>query len=432
MSALRPESLLHRLPDARRYLVAFSGGCDSLVLLHLMRALRPRLSATLQAAHVNHGLHPDASRWAAHCRAVCNAWDIPLISHTLNLDPGSNLEARAREARYAALAADLDRETVLLTAHHADDQAETVLLRVLRGSGVSGLGGIRRQRGLGEGRLARPLLDWRRGELQHYAGIHCPHWLDDPANQDLMRDRNFLRHRIMPPLRERWTAVERGLVQLADDAAETDQLLAELARLDGLKGAASMPLERIQSLPEHRARNLLRHWIRDQGLPLPGRRRLVSGLQALCSAATDRAPELVWPGGRIRRHRHQLYLDRGGPPPAVPDVVKLAGAEERQLSCGRLRWQAGGFLAADVLDTGDVQLRFGALHTRLVPLGRPAKRLGRLLQEAGVPPWQRHAWPVLRTPEVVLAVPGICVCESPAVTDSPSGLMPLWEPDPGL
>lgn len=432
MPALCADSLLSRLPDARRYLVAFSGGADSLVLLHLMQALRPRLTAVLAAAHVNHGLHPQADHWQAHCAAICEAWDIPLVSHRLHLRPGPDLEARAREARYAALAAALDDDGVLLTAHHADDQAETVLLRLLRGSGTSGLAGIRRDRALAGGRLARPLLGWRRAELRAYAAAHALDWLEDPANEDLSQDRNFLRHRVLPTLRQRWPAVDRGLGRLADDAAETDFLLAELARLDGLIDADCLPLDRLRDLADHRARNLLRQWIRARGLLPPGRRRLAAGLHALCSAAADRAPELHWPGGRIRRYRQELYLDRGEPSPAVPDVVRLVGAEDRRFAWGRLFWQRGGALPAAALDGADVHLRFAALRTRVVPLGRPAKRLGRLLQEAGVPPWQRASWPLLCRGDLVLAVPGICVCEGVAASNAGPGLSPCWEPDPGL
>lgn len=432
MPALCPESLLPHLPPARRYLVAFSGGCDSLALLHLMRALRSQLPGALSAAHVNHGLHPLAGDWAAHCRAVCRDWNIPFICHELALETGANLEARAREARYRVLAYGLDPETVLLTAHHADDQAETVLLRMLRGSGTAGLAGIRRQRPLAGARLARPLLDWSRADLRRYAQANGLQWLDDPANADLAQDRNYLRHEVMPTLRQRWPAVEQGLAQLADDASETDRLLSDLARLDGLVDSSCQPLERIRSLSAGRARNLVRQWIRHQGLSVPGRRRLEVGLQALCSAGSDRAPELVWPGGRIRRYRHLLYLDHGGPPPVIPDRLAVSSALDQETCCGRLSWHGGGAFDPAVLERGGLYLRFGVLRTRLVPLGRPAKRLGRLLQEAGIPPWQRPAWPMLCSADAVLAVPGICVCQGAAAVDHAAGLSPRWEPNPSL
>ena len=432
MPALCPETLLQHLPPARRYLVAFSGGCDSLVLLHLMRALRSRLPGALSAAHVNHGLHPLASDWAAHCGAVCRDWDIPFTCHELALEAGANLEARAREARYRVLADGLDPETVLLTAHHADDQAETVLLRMLRGSGVVGLAGIRGQRSLAGTRLARPLLGWSRAELRRYARARGLQWLEDPANDQLAQDRNFLRHEVLPTLSQRWPAVAQGLSQLADDASETDLLLADLARLDGLVDSWCLPLERIRSLSGGRARNLVRQWIRHQGLPVPGRRQLEVGLQALCSAGADRAPEVVWPGGRIRRYRHLLYLDHGGPPPVIPDRLAVSGAPDQETSCGRLSWHGGGAFDRALLERGELYLWFGALRTRLVPLGRPAKRLGRLLQEAGVPPWQRPAWPMLCTGDAVLAVPGVCVCEGAAAVVHGTGLSPCWEPNPDL
>ncbi len=431
MQSLDSEAILTALPPGSEYVVAFSGGCDSLVLLHLMQTLRARLSAQLRAVHVHHGLHPRADAWAGHCERVCAALGVPLTVVRVDVASGPNLEARARHARYRALTDVLARDGVVLTAHHADDQAETVLLRAMRGSGVTGLAAIPRQRPLPPGKLVRPLLDWSRQQLRAYAEDHGLVWIDDPSNADRTPDRNFLRHAVMPQLRQRWPRAAAGLGRLAGDAAESDALLEELARLDGLADTPRLALSCLQGVSEPRARNLLRHWIRAQGLPLPGRKRLQSGLIMLLTATDDRQPAMVWPGGRIRRYHGTLYLDDGSTLQVAPDRVPLVALAEQRFPWGRLRVVSGGALRADLSGGPGLMLRFDMLEQRVQPVGRPRKRLGRLLQEARVPPWQRTGWPLLCRHDQVLAVPGVCVCVGAETNDETAGYALEWHPADG-
>ena len=203
-SLLQPEQLLAAHPELAKsaLCVAFSGGLDSTVLLHLLVQLRLRglVGGELRAIHIHHGLQTAADHWLSHCSRLCQQWQVPLVVScvVVTRQQGESLEMAARRARYDAFATTLDRAELLLQAHHADDQAETVLMRLLRGSGVRGLGAIPAVRQLGAGRIVRPLLSCSRMQLRQYATANGLGWIDDPSNEDQQHDRNFLRAAILP------------------------------------------------------------------------------------------------------------------------------------------------------------------------------------------------------------------------------------------
>ena len=200
---------LQKLPPAPQYHVAFSGGVDSHVLLHLLASQRETLPGSLGAVHVNHHIQQHAGDWEVHCRSVCEELDIPC--HFLRVDGkarrGESPEAAARTARYRALADWLPADAVLLTGQHRDDQAETLLLQLLRGAGPRGLAAMPVVTELGNGRLVRPLLALRRADILDYAHQHRLRWVEDPSNADTRYDRNLLRHRVMPLLQQHWRRV---------------------------------------------------------------------------------------------------------------------------------------------------------------------------------------------------------------------------------
>ena len=209
-------SALATVASPKRYVVAFSGGLDSTVLLHALAAAVADGDVPLVAIHVRHGLHEDAGKWDAHCRSVAAAFAIGFESVTVVVDreSGLGLEAAARQSRYEALQQRIQPGDWLLSAHHQDDQAETLLLNLLRGSGMAGMAGIGEMQAFGSGHLLRPLLDVSRADLQTYASSHKLAWLDDPSNADLTFDRNFLRHTILPALTERWPAASSRLARI--------------------------------------------------------------------------------------------------------------------------------------------------------------------------------------------------------------------------
>ena len=279
---LDPDLLAALLTDAagRRLWIAYSGGLDSHVLLHAAAGLRERLQLDLCAVHIHHGLLPDADAWTAHCARVCAELGVSLSVRRLALRPGAgaSLEAVAREARYAAFRALLQPGERLATAQHRDDQAETLLLALLRGAGVHGLAAMPARAPLGAGVLLRPFLALPRTALADYAEAHGFAWVEDPSNADLAHDRNRLRHAVIPLLRERWPALDRTLARSAAYCAEAAELLDASADelLAGL--AADLPnalsIRRLRTLDDARRRLVLRRWLRRQGLPLPDSDRL--------------------------------------------------------------------------------------------------------------------------------------------------------------
>jgi tRNA(Ile)-lysidine synthase len=296
-----------RLAPAERLCVGLSGGCDSVVLAHLLSQLG--LAGRLSAIHVHHGLSPHADDWASFCERYCRELGIPLIVCHVAVPAGTGCgpEAAARQARYAAFA-DLPAECLAL-AQHRGDQAETVLLNLLRGAGITGAAAMPVERRCGPRRLLRPLLSESRPEIEAYARAQGLAWIEDESNADTALTRNFIRHQAMPLLASRFPAAEAALAQAATNFAEAVELLADLAEHDWALAsdgeAARLAVLRALSLP--RLKNLLRHRLRCLGWRVPVAVRLEEFARQLHSAGPDRHPELVLEEGRMRVARGRLY-----------------------------------------------------------------------------------------------------------------------------
>lgn len=301
--------LATRLAPAERLCVGLSGGCDSVVLLHVLKQLG--LGERLTAIHVHHGLSPNADAWADFCAAYCERLAVPLTIARVAVDrqSGLGLEAAARAARYAAFSA--SAAEILLLAQHQGDQAETLLFNLLRGSGVAGAAGMPAERPLGRQRLLRPLLTCSRAELEAYAHDHDLRWIDDESNADTQYSRNFLRHEVLPVLGRRFPAAGASLALAAQHFAEADELLAELAANDW-NAACAEPAEapvlgilRQLSLP--RLKNLLRYRMRQLGWRAPAAARLDEFARQLLTAAPDRHPQLDLADGCLRVAQGRLH-----------------------------------------------------------------------------------------------------------------------------
>jgi tRNA(Ile)-lysidine synthase len=430
-------------PHIRRLIVGYSGGLDSHVLLHWLATQQPAgLGCALQALHVDHGLQAASAAWGEQCAAVCRALQVPLRICRVDARPapGESPEAAARRARYAAFAADLGPDAALLTAHHRDDQAETLLLQLLRGAGPHGLAAMPAVSRLGRGWLWRPFLDIDRAALQAYAEAQALHWIEDASNANTDFDRNYLRHRVLPLLRQRWPAVQRTLARSARHCAETAVWLDVEAERD-LRAARSdaegLSIRVVRELDEPRQRNLLRYWLRCLRLPVPDARQLARILHDTLQAAADRNPCVCWPGGEVRRYRGVLYAlppqvphdarqilpwraqaDDAWPPLAVPNLGSL-----------RMQKTVGAGLRAAVLTGGVLQVRFRRGGERFHPVGRAhGQELKKLLQDAGIPPWQRERLPLLYREDVLLVVPGLGVASAAAAAPGEPGWELLWQP----
>jgi tRNA(Ile)-lysidine synthase len=302
--------------NARTWRIAFSGGLDSTVLLHLLAHLAKTQSLpALSAIHVHHGLQVAADAWPQHCQSVCDALGIALQIVRVKVQAGASLEQAAREARYAAFGDVTLADDLLLTGQHRDDQAETLLFRLLRGAGVRGLSGMPIQRPMGQGRLVRPLLDVTRAELEAYAKAHQLSWIEDPSNQDRQFSRNYLRHQVMPLLTSRWPQAQASMARSAAHLREAQGLLDELAQIDLAQAATpsefewlglpSLELAPLMKLSVARQRNLLSHWLEPQ-TRLPDTDHW-SGCTDLINATQDASPVWRLADGELHRSGGRLW-----------------------------------------------------------------------------------------------------------------------------
>jgi tRNA(Ile)-lysidine synthase len=394
------ESLLDRLgrlPPPGAYWVGFSGGADSTALLQAMWELRERIDAPLRAVHFDHGLQQDSKDWQARCRAFCEERDIPYHSQRLDVRSGSrrSLEEEARNCRYRAVAELLGESEMYLTAHHAEDQAETLFLNLMRGSGIEGLAGIPVVRRLARGWVARPLLDVHRAELESFLEDRQVEWLEDPSNTDLAFDRNFLRHELFPLLEERWPGVSRRLARTARNARVGASALARFIEDRAgqwLRDPLRLPLDKLLDFDEGMQTLVLRQWLRQHEVPALPEARMGEFLQQIASSDHDSQPAVRWDDWSIRRYRNALWLHHGLP---------LSG-------CAKKHWTDG--MAIDLgTDSGRYVLH--GCETAIPPGWRVAPRekgmrlrphaqghsrkIKHYFQSGGVPPWLRLGIPLL-------------------------------------
>ena len=345
------------------------------------------------------------------------------------------IEAAARRARYGVFTGLLGVGEILLTAHHRDDQVETLMLRLLRGAGPRGLAGIEPRRPFGRGWLIRPLLDVGRSEIETYAREQQLAWIEDPANTDTTFDRNFLRHRVLPVLRERWPGLGETIPRAARLSGEAARLLDELAELDlDTAGAAdAISVDALRSLSPARQRNLVRHWLRCHGVAPPAEARLRDGLRQLLAAGADRMPMVAWDGVQIRRYRDRLYLLMSDPDPShapLPNVRDWNGRGRIDLGPLRGGLRFVGSDAADVDVPLDWVVRFRVGGERLAMGGRH-KTVKNFFQERGVVPWMRGHVPLLYRADSLVAIGDLWQAEDLAGDAAHEDIRVAWDGHPG-
>ena len=420
--------------------VALSGGLDSSLLLAMTASLRgARRLPGLRALHVDHGLHVDSERWSRHCVALAESLEVPIEILRVDARPsvGESPEAAAREARYAALRSRLDDGEMLLTAHHADDQLEGVLLQWLRGGGLRAVAGMAPVRRFGSGWHARPLLGFTRSELAAEAAATRLAWVDDPSNDDLRLDRNYLRHSVLPALRTRWPAAARTVGRVAAQAAEALAMEEEIARADlgfAAEGAA-LAHERLELLPAARRRWVLRCWLRSLDLPVPSEATLASLEHDVARAADDRVPCTRWPGARVHRYRGRLYAEAE----ALAGATLPAGMVAPGSACdlgplGRLRLVAATGRGLSAARVGDgLALVARPDGARFHPVRSAHRRpLRKWLQDRGVLPWRRAQLPLFAVGGEIVAVADLAIADGWEAGDDEPGWVVEWPGRPPL
>ncbi len=418
-----PETL--SLQGYDRLLVAFSGGMDSAVLLHMLAGLRQTKGLTLRAVHIHHGISRYADDWQQHCQQVCDDLAIPLLVRKVTLcTEGRGIEAAAREARYTAFSELLQPGEALVTAHHQDDQCETLLLALKRGSGPAGLSAMPPVLRFGSAVLLRPLLPFTRQQLAAYAAQYQLHWVEDDSNQDTAYDRNFLRLKILPQLEQRWPRFTAAVTRSAELCGEQEALLDELLRpeLDNLiTNEKAIPVGPLAGFSAVRRAAILRRWLMHCGAPMPSRDALARLWQEIALSREDANPRLTLGEGELRRYDQHLWWVRvkegqrqtvlhwsdRQTPLILPAGLGCLTAAEQGI---KLR-----------LPTADERLsvRF-TVPGKLYIVGRDRGRsLKKIWQECGIPPWRRETTPVLFYNDEPVCAPGVFVTRYAEPKDLP-------------
>jgi len=414
MKPILPANLLKKLApwrNAPAWHIAFSGGLDSTVLLHLLASLaNTETLPPLSAVHVHHGLQAAADAWPAHCQSICDNLGVPLSVKRVQVQPGASLERAAREARYRAFAEVTGAGEVVLTGQHRDDQAETLLFRLLRGAGVRGLAAMPAQRPLAGGYLVRPLLDVSREALEVYAHEHQLKWIEDPSNADSRFSRNYLRHRVLPALTERWPQAVTGLARTAEHLGEAQGLLDELALLDlqaaskasafPWLGLPSLALAPLCELSDARQRNALRHWLAPL-TRLPDSDHW-AGWHSMRDAKGDAQPLWRLADGELHRCGQRIwwlpstrseFSDATVSWPDPQNPLELPGNGQLTLT--------------GEAPEGPLEVRYRQGGEILEVPGRGRRDLKRLLNESGLPGFVRGRLPLLYQGEQLLGVPSL-------------------------
>jgi len=425
-----------------RLVLGLSGGLDSVVLLEVLRRLARPLAFRLACVHVDHGISPNARRWAAFCARRCKRLNIPLEVCAVDIAPGraDGMEAAARRARYEVYAR--QKADFVVLAHHLDDQAETFLLQLLRGAGVRGGAAMPLMRAQDSGRktksaraaaILRPMLAVTRKQIEAYARANKLSWVEDESNADTRRDRNFLRHRVLPVIGQAFSGYRATLARAAGHLAEAGLVLDQLAEADAQRAVTGnrLALAELRRTGVARAKNLLRWLLLQQGDAMPEADRLDEGLRQLFHARDDAAVHIVLGASELRRYDGCAYLLR--PLAQVPAQLRRDWNGKRVWSLPEL---GGALHFARRLDSGldcarvreqalSVRLRQGGEKLRLQP-GGSTRSLKNLLQEARMPPWERERLPLIYCADALVAVPGLGVASGWQAGAGDSGWTITW------
>jgi len=430
------QRILEALPaiqTARTCVIAYSGGIDSHVLLHLCHVA----GLSVRAVHIHHGIQAEADFWDRHCAEVCSKLDIAYKCIHVDADPGpgESPEDAARNARYRALENELRRGEVLLTAHHQDDQAETLLLQLMRGAGPAGLASMPEIKSFGRGYLARPLLGFSQQLLTAYAEQHQLAWVDDPSNADTSFDRNFIRKQVMPRLMQNWPDANQAISQAASLQQNSLEVIEAMAATDlaavSTQQRNSLSISKLSQLSEVRQYNVLRYWINAAGYDKPRRNILQEVIASVLPAAEDATPLVLWGSTEIRRYQDTLYILQALNSHEIHHVYTWDGEQPLHIETLNLelslKQAVGKGLKQDaVARTMTVRFRQGGEQLR--PHGRQhTHSLKKLMQEAGIPPWQRYRIPLIYIDHQLACVCGYWVAESFSVSADQQGWYPVCQ-----
>jgi tRNA(Ile)-lysidine synthase len=438
-ASLRAVLDAHAPAGATGLVVALSGGADSASLLLAAASLGKSFRALpVRAVHVDHGLQSAAAAFREACAAWCRALDIPLtvISVIIDMPPGVSIEAAARDARYAAIGAELRPGECLLTAHHSEDQAETLLLQALRGAGLPGLSAMPLCRPLGQGWHLRPVLAVSKGELREFGAGFGAACAEDPMNQDLRFDRSYLRRQIWPLIEARWPGASAALSRAARHAAEAQELLDGAAAIDvaRLRDGDALSLPGLRALEAKERINAVRFWLWEAQVEPPSTARLTEALRQMFDAHVDHLPCIVWGNYALRRYRQRVFLTQAEAP-RLQGVRRWCVRPDSRVDLGpylgQLRWvmQDGGIDPKRLPENVAVRRREGGETLKPAAQAR-TQSVQHLCQSHGVLPWMRDALPLVFADDALIAVADLWLDARCRVALGAPGFAILWDQAP--
>lgn len=423
LNAKKLYEILKSLKASDSLVVAYSGGMDSHALLHVASNLKyVDKDIKVTAIHVNHNLNPNAKKWEEHCQKTCEELDIKLIIKSIQTKiapkSGQSQEAIARDLRYKALSELLGSHDCLLTAHHLDDQAETLLLQLLRGAGPKGLSSMSARAQFPTFILLRPLLSFSEQELQNYASKNRLKWIEDESNTDINIGRNFIRHEVVPKIKQNWKGMLTTLSRTAENCREASALLYELAKEDYSKAEGSKPFtlskQKLTALNEARQRNLIRYWLHLQAFPTPSKAKLEQIQKSVVESSYDATPLVSWRNTEVRRYCDDIYALKPKGEIAEKQSIEwpLASIPVKLPSnLGTLHFRSN-------LDQKSLDLLWKNISVEFRDGGERCKlrnrhmshELKKLFQEWKIPPWQREFIPLVYRGEEIIYVVGYANC----------------------
>ncbi|MGK0296893.1 MAG: tRNA(Ile)-lysidine synthase [Gammaproteobacteria bacterium] len=432
-----PDDLISVLPissSTKKIWVGYSGGVDSHVLLHLISKIQNDLSVSISAIHINHGLSKQSDLWVKHCQKICQELEIEFNQITLNAaaPKGESQEAWSRKLRYQAISELIGEDDILLTAHHKDDMAETLLLQLFRGAGPSGLASMPLTRRIGKGSHCRPLLAYNRTDILQWAKFHELFWIEDDSNADYKFDRNYLRHNVLPVIKKRWTGVAQTLTRSAKIQADTSILLGELASIDLVhclnKENGTLSVSALAQLSDIRGANVFRYWIKLQDYPTPTAAQFARVLDDVIHTESKDEPCVSWNGIQVRRYRDIIFMTDKLPEQGFLQAeINWQLDNECILSMGSLsahRCRGIGIKADKCLDN-QVTVKFRCGSDVIKKSGHHHK-LKKLFQESGIPSCYRNYIPLIYIKNKLVAIIGLHTDDDYVASKGEEAILIQW------
>ncbi len=418
-----------------KFWIAYSGGMDSSVLLHLFYALKGTISNEMEAVYVNHGLNSMSEEWRELCREQCKAYRLGFCAIDINAPcpDGESVEAWARERRYTLIAEKMREDHILFSAHHRDDQVETFFLQALRGAGPRGLAAMPVVKTFTKGFHVRPLLGYTRDELAGYALENRLVWHDDESNRDTAYDRNYLRHEVLPNIEKKWPAYRNTINRLIGHQQEYKVLLDQLARDDLQralwKGSMNLGITVLKTLDAARQKNLIFYWLDTLRLAAPSCKHITNILAELINTDTDKSPCVNWPGVEVRRYRDLLY--------AFKPLKRHDNKQEYHWDLHKPMSISGETLMASpatgsgvskaAVENTDLTVRYRRGGEKIyLATSSCSKSVKRLFQEKGVLPWYRDRVPLIYINDQLAVIPGFCVDKKYAAAEQEPSWNVVW------